>query len=226
VTRTRNKQNYLGNRPSETSSRHLSAQALEISTACRITQCQNTQWNSVPVFWNMFHVWHCRENCPYSATELWSPTYLLTAPRHGGSREEFREPIRSASSIPDEFRYGRPLSRGSVRSRVSAPLLNCLEYGERPKLPGGGTAGVTPRGVPPDCSTPSKPPYRERWLESVELLWHSSRWQCEKRHRLRNRERFLEVSILSGWPERRPCPPAGLPQTQPASGRSAWARQH
>src|SRR5258707_14880269 len=96
---------------------------MEISMACRITQCQNHPMEHVPVFWNMFHVWHCREFCPYSATELWSPTYPLTAQRHGGSREEFREPIRSASSIPDEFRYGRPLSRGSVLSRLWAPSL-------------------------------------------------------------------------------------------------------
>jgi hypothetical protein len=48
--------------------------------------------------------------CLYSATELWSATYLLTAQRHGDSREEFREPpIRSTSSPPDEFR-----SRGTA----------------------------------------------------------------------------------------------------------------
>src|SRR6266849_3965026 len=48
-----------------------------------------------------------------------------------------------------------------MRSRLCGPSVipfNCLKYGCRPRLPGGGTPGVTLHGVPPDCSTRSKPP--------------------------------------------------------------------
>ncbi len=37
--------------------------------------------------------------------------------------------------------------------RLSLIPFNCLKDGGRPKLPGGGTRGVTLHGVPLDCST-------------------------------------------------------------------------
>src|SRR5258708_3371760 len=113
---------------------------MEISTACRITQCQNALWN----------IFQCSGTCSMVGI---AGNYVLTvrlkreprldfSPRTATAARE-RNSENHQSVVPHLFPKSLDTEDSSREEACSlwAPSLipfNCLKYGERPKLPGGG----------------------------------------------------------------------------------------